>query len=97
MPFALGELGVIMIPHATYRACFLLIVSVLVLIHELGHFLVAKKLNIKVEEFGFGLPPRVFGIKRERQSIQLTGCRLVALSNYTEKMTQAQVRLAQSA
>ena len=22
MPFALGELGVIMIPHATYRACF---------------------------------------------------------------------------
>lgn len=43
---------------------FLLILSVLVLIHELGHFLVAKKLNIKVEEFGFGLPPRLFGIKR---------------------------------
>lgn len=43
---------------------FLLILSVLVLIHELGHFLVAKKLGIKVEEFGFGLPPRVFGIRR---------------------------------
>ncbi len=38
--------------------------SVLVLVHELGHFLVAKKLGIKVEEFGFGLPPRAFGIKR---------------------------------
>src|SRR3989338_1035493 len=43
---------------------FLLILSVLVLIHEAGHFFVAKKLGIKVEEFGFGLPPRAFGIKR---------------------------------
>ncbi len=43
---------------------FIVILSILVLIHELGHFLVAKKLNIKVEEFGFGFPPRVFGIKR---------------------------------
>jgi regulator of sigma E protease len=43
---------------------FLIILSALVLIHELGHFLVAKRLNIKVEEFGFGLPPRIVGIKR---------------------------------
>ncbi|MCL5434936.1 MAG: M50 family metallopeptidase [Patescibacteria group bacterium] len=43
---------------------FLIILSVLVLIHELGHFIVAKLLKIKVEEFGFGLPPRAFGIKR---------------------------------
>ncbi len=42
---------------------FLLILSVLVLIHEAGHFLVAKKFGIKVEEFGFGLPPRAFGKK----------------------------------
>lgn len=43
---------------------FLLILSLLVLIHEAGHFFVAKFFNIKVEEFGFGLPPRAFGIKR---------------------------------
>lgn len=43
---------------------FLLILSVLVLIHELGHFIVAKKLGIKVEEFGFGFPPRLISIKR---------------------------------
>jgi len=43
---------------------FLLILTVLVLIHELGHFLMAKRFGIKVEEFGFGLPPRAFGIKR---------------------------------
>ncbi len=43
---------------------FLLILTVLVLIHEAGHFFVAKRLGIKVEEFGVGLPPRAFGIKR---------------------------------
>ena len=42
---------------------FLVILSVLVLVHELGHFLFAKKFGIKVEEFGFGFPPRVFGKK----------------------------------
>ena len=43
---------------------FILILSVLVLVHELGHFFVAKNRGIKVEEFGFGFPPRVFSIKR---------------------------------
>lgn len=42
---------------------FILILSVLVLIHEAGHFFVAKFFKIKVEEFGFGLPPRVWGKK----------------------------------
>src|SRR5947209_7680408 len=42
---------------------FLLILSILVLIHEAGHFFVAKKFGIKVEEFGFGLPPRIWGKK----------------------------------
>lgn len=42
---------------------FILVLTVLVLIHELGHFFVAKKFGIKVEEFGFGLPPRAFGRK----------------------------------
>ncbi|MBI2613239.1 MAG: site-2 protease family protein [Candidatus Levybacteria bacterium] len=43
---------------------FLLILSILVLIHEAGHFFVAKKFGIKVEEFGFGFPPRVFSFKK---------------------------------
>src|SRR3989344_1690850 len=42
---------------------FLIILSVLVLVHELGHYLVAKFFKIEVEEFGFGFPPRVFGKK----------------------------------
>ncbi len=45
---------------------FLLLLSVLVLIHEAGHFFVAKKFGIKVEEFGFGLPltKALFSVKR---------------------------------
>jgi len=33
-------------------------------LHELGHFVTAKRAGVKVEEFGIGLPPRLFGIKR---------------------------------
>lgn len=43
---------------------FILTLGVLVLVHELGHFIAAKKNGVKVEEFGFGLPPRLFGIKK---------------------------------
>ncbi len=39
------------------------ILIVLVLIHEFGHFIVAKKNGVLVEEFGFGFPPRLFGKK----------------------------------
>ena len=40
---------------------FIIILAVLVLVHELGHFLVAKKSGIKVREFGIGFPPRIWG------------------------------------
>jgi regulator of sigma E protease len=42
---------------------FILILSILIFVHELGHFLAAKKAGILVEEFGFGLPPRIWGKK----------------------------------
>lgn len=42
---------------------FIFTLLILVLIHEFGHFLMAKRFGIKVEEFGFGIPPRVFGKK----------------------------------
>jgi len=37
---------------------FIVLLGPLMLIHELGHFVVAKKAGIRVEEFGLGLPPR---------------------------------------
>lgn len=41
---------------------FLAVLSLVVLIHELGHFLTAKFFGIKVHEFGFGYPPRAWGM-----------------------------------
>ncbi|MFH1218332.1 MAG: RIP metalloprotease RseP [Candidatus Peregrinibacteria bacterium] len=43
---------------------FIVIFSVLILVHELGHFVMAKRSGIKVLEFGFGLPPRIWGKKK---------------------------------
>lgn len=43
---------------------FVIILAVLILVHELGHFIMAKRSGAKVEEFGFGFPPRLFGLKR---------------------------------
>lgn len=42
----------------------MVILVLLILSHEFGHFLLAKWNGVKVEEFGFGLPPRLFGIKK---------------------------------
>lgn len=43
---------------------FVLALSVLVLVHEFGHFIAAKLTGVKVEEFGLGLPPRIVGRKK---------------------------------
>ncbi len=42
---------------------FILVLSVLILVHEAGHFFMARRVGIKVEEFGFGIPPRIWGKK----------------------------------
>ena len=44
---------------------FVLVLSVLVFVHEFGHFWSARKLGVKVEEFGFGFPPRAFGFYKK--------------------------------
>jgi regulator of sigma E protease len=41
----------------------ILTLIVLIVLHELGHFLLAKKYGVKVEEFGVGIPPRIWGKK----------------------------------
>src|SRR3989344_1420803 len=42
----------------------IIILAILVLSHEFGHFIFAKLFGMKVEEFGIGLPPRITGFKR---------------------------------
>ncbi len=43
---------------------FIAVLGILVLVHEYGHFVMARRAGMKVEEFGFGFPPRLFGIKK---------------------------------
>jgi regulator of sigma E protease len=42
---------------------FIIILAVLILAHEFGHFIVAKKSGIRVDEFGIGFPPKLWGKK----------------------------------
>lgn len=44
---------------------FIIILSILVLVHEFGHFLAARKSGMRVYEFGLGFPPRAFGVYRD--------------------------------
>ncbi len=42
----------------------IVILGVLIFVHELGHFLIAKKSGIRVDEFALGFPPRLFSFKK---------------------------------
>lgn len=53
---------------------FVVILGIIVLFHEIGHFFTAKKMGVDVEEFGFGFPPRIFGLQR------LTGKKIEKIS-----------------
>ncbi|MBP9780043.1 site-2 protease family protein [Candidatus Gracilibacteria bacterium] len=45
---------------------------IVVLIHEFGHFFTARMTGMKVEEFGFGIPPRIKSIYRDKQGTEYT-------------------------
>lgn len=43
---------------------FLVVISVLVFVHELGHFLISKLFKVRVDEFALGFPPKIFSFKK---------------------------------
>lgn len=50
---------------------FIVILGLLVFVHEFGHFVAAKKSGMQVDEFGFGFPPRVFGIRKSAKNYKI--------------------------
>jgi regulator of sigma E protease len=52
-----------MIPILKVVVEFAVVLGFMVLVHELGHFLVGKLFGVRVERFSIGMPPRLFGIK----------------------------------
>lgn len=50
---------------------FIAILVVLIIVHELGHFIAAKRAGIRVDEFGLGYPPRAWGVKKGETTYSL--------------------------
>ena len=48
------------------------VLGILILVHELGHFITAKKLNVKVDIFSIGMGPKVFGFTRGETEYRLS-------------------------
>jgi regulator of sigma E protease len=48
---------------------FIIVLSLLVIVHELGHFLLAKMAGVRVDEFGLGFPPKIASIFRLKGTI----------------------------
>ena len=46
-------------------AIFIISLAIIVLLHELGHFIAGKYFKVKVEEFGIGFPPRILKLKHK--------------------------------
>lgn len=62
---------------------FVAVFAGVVFIHEFGHFIVARLLKVEVEEFGFGLPPRLATFWRQKGYLLLrSGKRLEIPSNF---------------
>jgi len=43
---------------------FIIVLSILVIVHEFGHFIVAKRTGVRVEKFSIGFGPEIFGITK---------------------------------
>ncbi|MDH7476163.1 MAG: M50 family metallopeptidase [Microgenomates group bacterium] len=70
---------------------FIFILAVLVLVHEFGHFIAAKKQGVLVEEFGFGYPPRIFGFQIGETLYSLN---LIPLGGFVKLYGEASEELA---
>ena len=57
------------------------VLGVLIFVHELGHFLVAKLIGVKVEEFAFGFGPRLFAKKSGETEYRIN---LIPLGGYVK-------------
>ncbi len=50
---------------------FIIIISILIFVHEMGHFIAARRMGIKVEKFSLGFGPQLFGFKFQDVSFKL--------------------------
>jgi RIP metalloprotease RseP len=71
---------------------FFAVLFVLILVHEWGHFIVAKKTGMRVDEFGIGFPPKLISHKRGETEysfnlLPIGGFVKIFGENYDEEIT----------
>jgi len=60
---------------------FIVVLSILVVVHEFGHFIVAKKMGVRVEKFSIGFGPEIFGVTREETRYSVS---IIPLGGYVK-------------
>jgi len=71
---------------------FLIVLAVLIITHELGHFATAKAFGVKVEEFGVGFPPRLLSIKRGETRYSLNAIPLGGFTKMVGEVDPSETR-----
>jgi len=61
---------------------FIILLSVLIFVHELGHFLAARMGGVGVLKFSLGFGPKIFGKKLAKRNMSFLGFPWVDLSNF---------------
>lgn len=62
---------------------FVVLLSVLIVVHEFGHFILAKRAGVKVEEFALGFPPRLFSVRHGETNYSLNA---IPLGGYVKML-----------
>lgn len=60
-----------------FGATLVFVLGPIIIVHEIGHFLAAKRAGVRVEEFGIGFPPRLVTVAQERGTMQVGNVELV--------------------
>jgi regulator of sigma E protease len=71
---------------------FLVLIGVMIMIHELGHFLAARYFGVKVEVFSFGFGPRLFGFRRGDTDYRLSA---ILIGGYVKMAGELAIENAQ--
>jgi regulator of sigma E protease len=73
---------------------FLVLIGIMILLHELGHYLVARLFDVHVEAFSFGFGPRLFGFKRGETDFRVC---LIPMGGYVKMVGEQPGEIADSA
>ena len=63
-----------------YILLAILVFGILIAVHELGHFLVAKACGVRVDEFAIGMGPAIWKSRRGRRSTPSAACRSAGIA-----------------